>query len=264
MSANITIRLIIAVYKNTTFLKKVLDSVEQQSYRNFVVTIVEDGNSEVMRNFVQQINYSFSITHYTQEDIGFRKNKILNVALREATEDLCIFIDGDCVLHPSYLKTYVKYFDPNTVLYAKRTNLDKKTSEKLLQSNNIIPSKWEMILNGSTRVEDSFRLPWKPIKFKINPNIIGCNMAIPLHIIKTINGFDEDYQITGFGEDCDIEWRMKKAGFKFIDLKFHVVQFHLFHERPEREDQTAISKKMYFQKMELGEVFCKNGLLKSF
>jgi glycosyltransferase involved in cell wall biosynthesis len=78
MSANITIRLIIAVYKNTTFLKKVLDSVEQQSYRNFVVSIVEDGNSEVMRNFVQQINYSFSITHYKQEDIGFRKNKILN------------------------------------------------------------------------------------------------------------------------------------------------------------------------------------------
>jgi len=93
MSANITIHLIIAVYKNTTFLKKVLDSVEQQSHRNFVVSIVEDGNSEVMRSFVQQINYSFSITHYTQEDIGFRKNKILNVALREATENLCVFID---------------------------------------------------------------------------------------------------------------------------------------------------------------------------
>ena len=136
--------------------------------------------------------------------------------------------------------------------------------EKLLQSNNIIPSKWEMILNGSTRVEDSFRLPWKPIKFKKNPNIIGCNMAIPMHIIKTVNGFDEDYEITGYGEDCDIEWRMKKAGFKFIDLKFHVIQFHLYHERPEREDQTAISRKMYHEKMELGAVFCKNGLLKSF
>jgi cellulose synthase/poly-beta-1,6-N-acetylglucosamine synthase-like glycosyltransferase len=264
MNSGVSVRLIIAVYKNTTFLKKVLDSVEQQTYRNFNVSIVEDGNSEVMRNFIAQIAYSFPVTHYTQEDIGFRKNKILNVALRDAHEDLCVFIDGDCVLHPTYLKTYVKYFDSNTVLYAKRTNLDAKTSEKLLCSNAILPSKWDMILNGSTRVEDSFSLPWKPVKFKNNPNILGCNMAIPLHILRTVNGFDEDYEITGYGEDCDIEWRMKKAGFKFMDLKFHVIQFHLYHERPEREDQTAISRKMYHEKMELGEVFCKNGLLKSF
>ena len=110
MNSGVSVRLIIAVYKNTTFLKKVLDSVEQQTYRNFNVSIVEDGNSEVMRNFIAQIAYSFPVTHYTQEDIGFRKNKILNVALRDAHEDLCVFIDGDCVLHPTYLKTYVKYF----------------------------------------------------------------------------------------------------------------------------------------------------------
>jgi glycosyltransferase involved in cell wall biosynthesis len=264
MKSTISVRLIIAVYKNTAFLKKVLDSVEQQTYRNFKVSVVEDGNSEVMKNFIDSIHYSFPISHYTQDDIGFRKNKILNAALRETTEDLCVFIDGDCVLHPSYLKTYVNFYDQETVLYAKRTNLDKKTSEKLLNSTKIVPSKWEMIRNGSTRVEDSFRLTWKPIKYKKNPNIIGCNMAIPLHILKTVNGFDEDYEITGYGEDCDIEWRMKKVGFKFIDLKFHVVQFHLYHERPEREDQTAISRKMYHEKIQQGEVFCKNGLLKSF
>ena len=144
MKSTITIRLIIAVYKNTTFLKKVLDSVEQQTYRNFKVSIVEDGNSDVMKNFMDSVQYSFPISHYTQEDIGFRKNKILNAALRETTEDLCVFIDGDCVLHPSYLETYIKYYDPNTVLYAKRTNLDQKTSEKLLNSTKIVPSKWEM------------------------------------------------------------------------------------------------------------------------
>lgn len=261
---NIHIRLIIAVYKNTIFLQKVLDSVAKQTYTNFTVAIAEDGDSDVMKKFIDSLNYNFTIKHYTQEDKGFRKNKILNSVLRDTGEDLCIFIDGDCVLHPRFFESYVKQYKPNCVLYANRTNLDSKTSEKLLSSDNTIPSFWSMLFNGSTRIEDSIRIPWKPVKKCEKSRLIGCNMAIPLHILKAINGFDEDYEITGYGEDCDIEWRIKKAGFLFINLKFHVVQFHLYHERPQREDQTAISRKMYFAKMDEGQVFCKNGLLKSF
>ena len=43
---DISVNLFICVYKNIPFLKKVLDSVEQQVYKNFTVTIVEDGNFE--------------------------------------------------------------------------------------------------------------------------------------------------------------------------------------------------------------------------
>ena len=216
-----TIRLFITVYKNTLFLKKVLDSVAQQTYTNFKVSILEDGDSFEMAEFMNNINYPFQIEHYTQEDLGFRKNKILNVGLRHATEDLIVFIDGDCVLHPSYLATYAKNYDSTTVLFAKRTNLDQKTSEELLKSSIIVPSKWKMLQNGSTRIEDSIRLPFKPIFTTKKPKLLGCNMAIPLAILKAINGFDEDYEMTGYGEDCDIEWRILKAGFIFKNLKYH-------------------------------------------
>ena len=261
-AASPTIRLFITVYKNTVFLKKVLDSVAIQTYKNFKVSVLEDGNSIEMADFIHDVNYSFPIDHYTQEDIGFRKNKILNVGLRNATEDLIVFIDGDCVLHPSYLSTYAKYFDVNTVLFAKRTNLDQKTSKELLESTTIIPSKWDMLRNGSTRIEDSVRLPFKPIFTTKKPKLLGCNMAIPLSILKSINGFDEDYEMTGYGEDCDIEWRILKAGYNFKNLKYHSIQFHLYHERPEREDQTAISRAMYQTKIAEGNFYCKNGLKK--
>lgn len=262
MKKSISIRLIISVYKNTLFLKKVLDSVEAQVYRNFSVSIVEDGDSEVMKQFVQTLSYSFSITHESQEDIGFRKNRILNKAIRKASEDLLVFIDGDCVLHPLYLKVYAKYYDENSVMFAKRTNLDRNTSDFLLNTNIIVPTKLQMIRNGSTRVEDSFYLSWKPVRKTEKPYLLGSNMAIPLKILKSVNGFDEDYEITGYGEDCDIEWRIKKAGFSFLNLKFHSIQFHLYHERPDREDQTAISREIYFRKMKEGKFYCENGLTK--
>jgi glycosyltransferase involved in cell wall biosynthesis len=259
---NPSIRLFITVYKNIAFLKKVLDSVALQEYKNFKVSVLEDGSSTEMAEFIQSCKYGFVINHYTQEDIGFRKNRIMNVGIKNAHEDLLVFIDADCVLHPTFLATYAKHYEQNTVLFAKRVELDSKTTERLISSNRVIPSRLEMILNGSSRVEDSFRLPFKPIFISENPRLLGCNMAIPRPIMLNINGFDEDYEITGYGEDSDIEWRILKAGFKFKNLKFHVVQYHLFHERIDREEHTSISRALYNFKKEAGAFFCKNGLVK--
>jgi len=140
--------------------------------------------------------------------------------------------------------------------------LDDKTTQLLLNSTSIVPQKWLMIKNKSTRVEDSFYVPFKPIKKTSKPRIIGCNMAIPFSTLQAINGFDEDYEMTGYGEDCDIEWRIQQAGFSFFNLKHHAIQFHLNHDRPGREDQTAISRAMFNLKKEKGITFCLNGLNK--
>ena len=258
-----SIRLFITVYKNTHFLKKVLDSVSAQSYKNFKVSVLEDGDSEIMKTFISTCDYPFVLEHYSQEDIGFRKNRILNMGIRNAQEDLYVFIDGDCVLHPTYLHTYAKHFNENEVMFAKRTNLDEKTSDRILNSSDIVPSKWEMIRNKSTRVEDSFRIPFKPIFAAKKPKLLGCNMAIPKKVMWKINGFDEDYEITGYGEDSDVEWRLLKAGIVCKNFKYHSVQFHLYHERHDREEQTAISRAIYNKKKEEGNFFCKNGLIKS-
>jgi glycosyltransferase involved in cell wall biosynthesis len=262
MSKNITVNVFVSVYKNIPFLRKVLDSIEKQVYKNFTVTIAEDGCLEEMRNFIAKLDYSFSISHLYQEDKGFRKNKILNEGLKKNTAELCVFIDGDCILHPKFIYEYVKCFDGSSVMFSKRTNLDHKTTQVLLNSETIKPSKWTMIINKSTRVEDSFYLPFKPVLTTKKPRLMGCNMAIPFSTLKLINGFDEDYEITGYGEDCDIEWRMLKEGFSFLHLKYRAIQFHLFHERPNREDQTAISRKLFNKKKQEGISFCKNGIIK--
>jgi GT2 family glycosyltransferase len=257
----INVRIIIAVYKNIPFLQKVLDSIEFQTYKNFDVAIVEDGSFPAMKAFIEATSYSFPIHHYTQEDLGFRKNRILNVALREATEELILFIDGDCVLHPKFIESYVKFYDPKVVLFAKRVDLDQKTSQLLLTSKLNNPSVLTMLQNKTKRIEDGIYLPFKPVRTTNRPTMLGCNMGIPLSALKTINGFDEDYEHAGYGEDCDIEWRLQKAGYKFKNLKLHVIQYHLYHERPDREDETAISLNLFQQKKKEGLVACKRGLL---
>ena len=257
----INVRIIIAVYKNIPFLKKVLDSIDFQTYKNFDVAIVEDGDFPEMKAFIEGSSYSFSIHHYTQEDLGFRKNRILNVALRDATQELILFIDGDCILHPKFIANYVKFYDPKVVLFAKRVELDQKTSQLLLTTKQNNPSISTMLKNKTKRIEDGIYLPFKPVKATDRPTLLGCNMGIPLSALKEINGFDEDFEHAGYGEDCDIEWRLQKAGYAFKNLKFHVIQYHLFHARPDREDETALSRSLFQQKKKEGFVACKRGMV---
>ena len=260
MNKTVSVNLFISVYKNISFLKKVLDSVEQQYYKNFIVTILEDGEFDEMREFINNVKSTFPIFHFSQKDLGFRKNKILNAGLRKNTAELCVFIDGDCVLHPRFLYEYVRYYDGASVLFGKRTYLDHKTSALLLSTNIIVPSKWTMYKNKSKHVEESFYLPFKPVLIKKHHYLIGSNMGIPFSTLKAVNGFDEDYAFAGFGEDCDIEWRIANKGFSFLNLKHHAIQFHLDHERANREEETAISRQMFERKKREGFSFCKKGL----
>lgn len=261
MNNTISVNLFISVYKNVAFLKKVLDSVEQQYYKNFIVTILEDGEFDDMREFIKNVKSSFPIFHFSQKDIGFRKNKILNAGLRKNTAKLCVFIDGDCVLHPKFLYEYVRHFDGKSVMFGKRTYLDHKTSAMLLNTKIIVPSKWAMYKNKSKHVEESFYLPYKPVLIKKHHYLLGSNMGIPFSTLKAVNGFDEDYTSVGFGEDCDIEWRIVKEGFSFLNLKHHAIQFHLDHARVNREEETAVSRQMFERKKMEGFSFCKQGLV---
>ena len=87
MNKLISVNLFISVYKNIAFLKKVLDSVEQQHYKNFSVTILEDGEFDEMRTFIKNTNYTFKLVHLCHKDEGFRKNKILNSELCKTLRD---------------------------------------------------------------------------------------------------------------------------------------------------------------------------------
>jgi glycosyltransferase involved in cell wall biosynthesis len=256
--------LIISVYKNIQFLSKVLDSLPLQTHQDFEVIVAEDGDSPEMKKFMEEAiqKYTFPLFHLSQEDSGFRKNKSLNNCIRHATSDLIIFIDGDCILHPKFIYEYEKNYHEDAVLFSKRTNLDPKTTEIIVSSEQVIPTKRQMLFNKSTRIEDSFYLPFKPAKKDKTPRLMGCNMAIPKKILLAINGFDEDYESTGYGEDVDIEWRIFKAGFHFINLKHRVIQYHLYHERFNREEDSKIGQELCKRKQAEGQSYCLNGLIK--
>ncbi|MEP7145657.1 MAG: galactosyltransferase-related protein, partial [bacterium] len=111
-------------------------------------------------------------------------------------------------------------------------------------------------------LEEGFIIKNKALrKVLTNPDehILGCNFSIEKVLLEKINGFDENYEGPGIGEDSDLEFRLRLTGAKFKSVRYLAVQYHLYHVET-IEDPGNLE---YFNKMkENREYFCKNGLLK--
>lgn len=267
--------LIISVYNNIRALELILSALTVQKNQNFEVLVADDGSGPAMHKLVNNFkhNSELTITHVYHDDKGFRKTKILNSAIKQAKSNYLIFIDGDCIPHSNFTNEHIGHKETNTVLCGRRVNLSKRFSDRIAVDNILnreinkvklthVLDSWRGKSVRSTYIEEGFILKNKLIrKFfsKGEPHIVGCNFSLYKSMMEKINGFDENYVGPGFGEDSDIEYRLRLAGYKFISVRNLAVLFHLHHPR------TAESKKNsnYFDEARQREDFvCKNGLVK--
>lgn len=263
--------IIISVYDNTTFLKVVLDSLCLQTEKNFEIIISEDASHETMKNFIAGYPFENDFQHLSHEDVGWQKNKALNRAIKNAKSDWLIFIDGDCVLHPRFVEMHLRYANEKKILAGKRVKLDEKTSlflqknmpGSLFKIQSVLFKKLFFRRGEIKFMEESlFISPYSLFGFipkmrKAN-RLIGSNMSFSKDAIYSINGFDEDYILPAVGEDTDLAWRFRAAGYTLKSVRNLAVQYHLFHEET-WNDRTVNLTKMK-EKQQLNRYYCNNGL----
>lgn len=259
------ISVIISFYKRVDFLELIFQSLDIQSYKDFEVIIAEDDNDPQTTEFINKARafHLFNIQHVSQEDIGFRKTRILNLAVITAKGEQIVFIDGDCLLHKHFLKEYSKAITGTHFCYGRRVFLSKKHTDNLLKNKSIESSNIiQAFLNGGKSLGAGLYLPFKKNKDKQHRRILGCNWGINKENILIVNGFDEDYTRAGVGEDFDIDWRLKKLGFKVRSMKGKAIVFHLFHGANYNSSDTEFVEKLMKEKKLAGNAFCVNGINK--
>ncbi len=255
--------LIIAVYKNIDAVYLIFESLERQSFKNFDAIIAEDNESAAMLECVDVLRrkYAFVIKHVHQPDNGFRKCAALNAAIKMAESDYLVFIDGDCLLHRHFLKAHFEDRQKNIALWGRRVMLSKVLTDKIYFEKSFASLNLaELIKFGATRLDCAMYLPSMPTPISTASHIWGCNWSIFKEDILAVNGFDEDYVAAGVGEDTDIEWRLLKSGIRLKKIKFQAIQYHLHHV--ENYSSTDANEALMQEKIKVGAVFCKNGILK--
>jgi len=256
--------LIIAVYKNIDALNLIFESLQSQSFKNFEVIVAEDNDCPFMRDFIssQKIKFAFPIKHVQQPDKGFRKCAALNAAIKITTFDYLVFIDGDCLLHRYFLRAHFENREKKIALWARRVMLSPLLTNKIYSTHSLsflnLPN---LIIFGASRLDCALYLPALPTPISTASHIWGCNWSIFKEDILNVNGFDEDYIAAGVGEDTDIEWRLLRSGIQLKKIKFQALQYHLHHA--ENYSSTNTNETLMQQKIKLGAVFCKNGIVKA-
>jgi glycosyltransferase involved in cell wall biosynthesis len=257
------ISLIISYYKRLDFLELILLSLDKQSYRNFEIIIAEDDNDPATVEFLSKFRHlhEYNIKHVFQEDKGFRKTRILNMAVKSATGDKIVFIDGDCIPHRHFLKEYEKAITNHVFCYGRRVFLSRKHTDIILNTASVKKMNTFMaFLYGGKSIGAGLYLPFKKNIDKQHRRILGCNWGILRKNILAVNGFDEDYNRAGVGEDFDIDWRLKKTGLKVKSMKGKAIVYHLFHKANYNPSDTEFVEKLLAEKKLEGNAFCINGI----
>lgn len=256
---------IIAFYKRLDFLKKILEGLKEQSMSEFEVIVAEDDNSPATSEFIENLrkDLPFTVKLVSHEDQGFRKNKILNDALKIASPGNVLFLDGDCIPHKHFVKQYSEYLKPGTAYFGRRVMLSEKFTSRLVRNEGIGSLKlFRLLFSGSKKIEDGLYFPWLNKTKKEYRGIWGCNWGITLGDLQSVNGFDEDYVQASVGEDVDIEWRLRFGGVAFRSLKHKAIVYHMYHKENYNYDATIKNLELFENKKLLQNSVCLNGLKK--
>ena len=267
--------LIIAVYNKPEVLHLVLAACARQSFNGFEIIIADDGSGPAVREVLDEARqrWSLSITHLWHDDRGWRKNMMLNNAIRASRSGHLVFIDGDCIPGRDFLLDHWQHHEGRKVLLGRRVEISKRWSEALtldsITSGRFEHYGWKEWMDGfrgeALRIEDGLRMPPSWLRRLLLRNVrgmLGSNFSVAKDHLVAINGFDELYDGPGCGEDSDIQYRLSLIGITGKSLRNLAIQYHVWHtltkgsdacwERFEMVKQTAEPRcRMGLEKLEI-------------
>ncbi|MCT1529375.1 glycosyltransferase family 2 protein [Sphingobacterium daejeonense] len=264
MIAN-SITLILSTYNWPSALQVCLVSIKQQTILPTEVIIADDGSTYETKQLIDNFKKDFPvpIIHLWQEDIGFRKSRILNQAFARSNYDYIIQIDGDVFLNHHFIKDHIHASRPNYLLQGSRVMLGKEYSQKVLHEQK---PHFNLFGKGNKRIENSVRLPllsdYLLNRYKNKYPIYyarGANMSFWKKDIFDINGYNESYE--GWGhEDSDLTLRMMNNGVKKSVIKFAAIVYHLYHAENIRPDLELKNKLIMEQTLKDQVIWTEKGL----
>ncbi len=242
MALSPKLSLIIAVYNKPEVLRLVLAACSRQSFREFEIIIADDGSGPDIKDVVEESRrlYDFPLTHLWHEDMGWRKNVMMNKSIRAARAEYLVFIDGDCLPGKDFLLDHWNEREPRRVLLGRRVETSERWSGglnlEMITSGRFERYGWREWLDGfqgrSLRVEDGIRIPSRFVRKVLLRSVrgmLGSNFSVAKSDLIAINGFDELYDGPGCGEDSDVQYRLSLIGVTGKSLRNLAIQYHFWH-----------------------------------
>ena len=241
MKDTLKISVIVSTYNAEEWLEKVLIGYSNQTYNDFELIVADDGSRPSTKNLIDSFiaDYPVPLRHIWHEDLGYRRQEILNVAIVEAANEYIIMTDGDCIPRKDFVEVHAQQAEKGKFLSGGYCKLPMKTS-KLISKNDILSQncfdvKWLNNIekldfsNTLTLGSDGFTATFLDIISPTTPSFNNCNSSGYKEDMIAINGYDERMKYGG--PDREFGERLENYGVKGKQIRHKAIVLHLDHAR---------------------------------
>ena len=188
--------LIVPVYNRPQEVDELLESLVEQTEKNFEVILVEDGSVEKCDTVIEKYTKALDIQYFFKENSGPGQSR--NYGAERATGDYFIFFDSDVIVPKDYVKVVNQELGTNPV--DAFGGPDAAHPSFTLMQKAINYSMTSLFTTGGIRGANNSMEKFHPRSF---------NMGISRQVFETTKGFSA----MRFGEDIDFSLRIMEAGF---------------------------------------------------
>jgi len=264
--------IIISVYNRFDFLELVLAGLETQTEQDFEVIISDDGSNEafITRLATLRASSPLRIQHNWHPDNGFLKNRILNVSIRSALGAQLIFLDGDCIPHPRFIEEHLIHGGLGRCLAGRRIDISERLTRQLTperiragvlqRPGTMLGQMLDFFTRRTFHFMNGFYVTNPLLRRYFNRKargLLGANFSVMKADMVAINGFDERYTAPTFGEDSDIDFRLRLNAVKIIPVLNVAVTYHCHHKLLPRPEANKV---LYEQVVRDAKAFTPYGL----
>lgn len=258
------ISVIATTYNRPDALTRVMAGLAAQVRLPDEVIIADDGSAPDTADAVEHFRdrCPFALHHVWQEDEGFRAAAIRNRAIRKASGEYLVFLDGDCVPEPHFVMDHCRLARPGTFFQGKRVLLGPRW-EARFTVDAVATAGRRLLLGLSPQVGNRHhvvRLPAFPATVGTAlGGIRSCNMGIYKADLVAVNGFNEAF--VGWGrEDSELVVRLYRYGLKRRGHPFMAICFHLWHPENDRRHLARNDDLLRRQQAAAEGHTCRDGL----
>lgn len=183
--------IIIPTLNEEKFLPRLLSSLKKQKEKDFEIIVVDANSIDKTKDIVNQFQKHLPINLFQvdKKNVSFQRN----FGAKKACGDYLIFLDADCEVFPTFIKTLKKNIMKEKGLFFIPYLLPERGDKKYLALFTLI----NLIIELTQNINKPFSA--------------GGFMVIEKHFFKLLGGFDEQLFIS---EDHNLVYRAGQWGVK--------------------------------------------------
>jgi len=205
---NSLVSVVIPVRNEEKNLKRCLDALKIQTYKEIEIVVVDNGSSDNSSEIARL--YTDKVFHESRPGIVFAKN----TGVINSSGDYVFFTDADCEPDSKWVETLVDEFRDASILSAGGATT---LPENAIEFERYIEKTIVFLSNFGARYGSRFTIRKETFH---NP---GCNVAYRREVFERFGYFDERLLTC---EDAEFDWRIKNSGGRIIFNPDAVVKHH--------------------------------------